>query len=881
MTLDPPGAAIRLLRFALPPDEAASIAGDLTELFADRVDRGAKWNAIWFWSAALVIVLRLAIAGVGGAPRERGRRLMLDRLWTAYRQALRRLRYEWRYALGVIVVLAVGIGPAAAMLSIVEKIWLRPLGYADAERLGMVRVGLGQLSNHPGLALSEVLDLRRTNTVFDAVEAEARRFELSLGSGESMRPVSAVGVTPGLLPMLGVSPAIGRTFTDADAKAGDAAPVLIDYGLWQSSFGGAVDIAGRRVQLNGRATEIIGVLPRGFTLITGRSVPEPIDVYTPLAIREHRNFWGFPTIVRLKPNVSYEAANAALANLSNELSRQYPVAYGTTGVRMSVRPLKDDLIRDTRPALRAALAAVLLLLLVAVADAAALIIARLTVRERELAVRSAIGAGRSALALDVLVESVLLSVSAAILGSALAAACVAGARALVPHTVPRWSDITLGWELVAYSTAFSLAGLFASGLIPLWKVSRASSSWQTLRGATPQGGGATGATSRLVLAGAQIALTVVLGFGAMQLVRSAEHLRRVNLGFDPNVLTFRTPIDPATFNTPVKGARLYEQARDRLKNLSGVTAAGAISHLPLTGSFLTDSYSTDLSKVPAWDQPTANYYAITPGYFAAMRIPLLAGRDVTDADDQSGRHLIVVDESLARSTFGSVPRAIGRTLKLGWGIPDSQVVGVVGQVRGIDVTRDVRPQIYVPFGVFPFTPMHMIVRAAGDPARVADAARAAVAQLGTGRAMSAFVVLTDHVAAATSTLRSVTDLVAALAISAGLLSAGGLYTVIAYLVYQRRRSTAIRSALGASPAQLLWLHLRVSNRVLAVALPISLLLAAAAAPLFSALLYGVAERDVASLALAAGIATAVSLVSTLLPVRRAVRVDPVSVLRAD
>ena len=240
---------------------------------------------------------------------------------------------------------------------------------------------------------------------------------------------------------------------------------------------------------------------------------------------------------------------------------------------MSVSSLKDDLIRDTRPALRAALGAVLLLLLVAAADAAALIIARLILRERELAVRSAIGASRAALALDVLIESVLFfSLSAAILGSALAAACVAGARAVVPHTVPRWSDITLGWELLAYSTAFSLASLFASGLIPLWKVSRPSSSWRAPRGSTAQGGGATDATSRLVLAGAQIALTVVLGFGAMQLVRSAQHLRRVNLGYDPNVLTFRVPIDSAAFDSPLKSARLYEQARDRLGGeLAGVS----------------------------------------------------------------------------------------------------------------------------------------------------------------------------------------------------------------------------------------------------------------------------------------------------------------------
>jgi ABC-type antimicrobial peptide transport system permease subunit len=467
MTADPPRLAIVLLRAALPAPDADAIAGDLTEVFTARADGGRSLNALWFWSAALAVVLRFALAGVRADRREARRRAMFDRVWTGYRQSLRRLRFEWRYAVGVVVVLAIGIGPAAAMLSIVEKVSLRPLGYAHAERLGIIRVGLGQLTSHPGLALSEILDLRRTEGLFEGVEAEARRFELSLGSGPSMRPVSAIGVTPGLLPMIGVSPALGRTFTDADAKAEPAAPVMIDYGLWQSSFGGSPDIVGRRVLLDGRSTEIIGVLPRGFTLVTGRSVPEPVDVYTTLLVREHRNFWGFPTIVRLEPGVSYEAANAALENLSQKLSQEYPVEYGSTGVRLAVTPLKDDLVRDTRSALRAALAAVLLLLLVAVANATALVIARLKVRERELAVRSAIGAGRAALAVEVLMESVILGVAAAVVGSAIAGLCVAGARALVPHTVPRWRDITLGWELVLYSGGFALAGLFVAGLVPL------------------------------------------------------------------------------------------------------------------------------------------------------------------------------------------------------------------------------------------------------------------------------------------------------------------------------------------------------------------------------------------------------------------------------
>ncbi len=687
-----------------------------------------------------------------------------------------------------------------------------------------------------------------------------------------------------MLHLLGVAPILGRPFNDGDATQtrgpATVGRVLVDYEFWQSRLGGADDVIGRQILLNARPTEIIGVLPRGFALPTGRGTPEPIDCYQPFALQDNRNFWAYSTLTRLEDGVTFAQANSAVTALAGRLRTAHPKEYSDGRLEFRVSPLLDDMVRQTRPALRAGVAGVLLLLLIAVANATALVVARLKTRARDLAMRSAIGASRGALVFEVLAESAILSVCGALVGALLAAAGVEAARRLVPHSVPRWNEIAMGWRVVADAGGLALVGLFVSGLIPVWKVSRGAP-WQALREGAAAGGRVESARPRLLLVGTQVALTVVLAFGAVQLVRSARHLTDVRPGFDPNVLTLRVPFDFTRFQTPADQAGLYQRVRDRLRELPGATAVGAVSHLPLSGAFLTDAYTADLTKEPGWDQALANYYAVTPGYFAALHIPIRQGRDFTDAEDAQGQHLVVVDESLARAAFPGVDNVVGRTLRLGWGIPDSTIIGVVGSIRGIDLTRDVRPQIYAPYGTFPYGPMNLTVAASGDPGQLADAARAAVADVGTGRAVSGVAVLADNVTAATATLRAITDLVALLAISAGLLSTVGLYSVLAFIVHERRRATAIRSALGASPARLVWHHLRTSGGVVLVALVAGGVLTAAAAPALSSLIFDIGTRDALSLALALLAAGVAGTLGSVVPIRRAARVDPVSVLRGD
>ena len=872
---DPPRLAVRLLHRSLPPGERDAVVGDLLELFDSR----RRLKRTWFWGQAILFAVTAAGLRVT-AVSSTTRGSIMRRGVSGFLQALRRLRHDGRYAASVACILAIGIGPAAAMLSVVTRVLLRPLDYVEPERLALLRVDLGQLRGHPGLSPAEAIDMRASG-LFENVEAQMRLAEVSLGPPHQLVSLSLLTITTGMRPMLGVGPVMGRVFTEDDMPAGPAAAtaptrILIDYTTWQTHFGSDRSVIGRLVQINGRAAEIIGVLPPGFRLATGRAVPQRVDVYMPLRLRDMRNAWQFPTLARLKRGTTVAQVQAGLDALSANLKRAYPEFYDGE-LRFTVTPLLADMTRTIRPALRAATAAVLLLLLIAFANATALVVARLRARESEFAIRTAIGATPGMLATEVLLECGALAAAGAVIGGALAAATVVGIRAIIPRTVPRWEGIGIGWDVITFAAALALAGLVIAGLLSVAQILRAAPQ-SALRSGSVQGGGNPRATSRLLLVGGQIALTVALAFGCVQLLRSAAHLRRVDLGFDPAVATFRVPYDFQRYRTPGARAELYQRIRDRVRQVPGVTDVGIVTHLPLSGATMMDGYQADLSREVSFEQ-SANYQAVTPGYFAALRIPIVEGRDFTDVEDATSQPVVVVDQTLARTVFPGERQVVGRMLRLGWGLPNSRIVGVVGHVRSIDVGREVRPQIYTPMGNLFQQSGSVCVRAQGHPLALSAAITAAINDAGPGRAVSHVAMLSDNVQAATSALVSVTTLVTALAASAGLLSAAGLYLVVSFLVFQRRRMTAIRSALGASRRQVMWVHYRTTVLVMAVALPLGVLLAALGGHLLSDLAYGVATRDLLSLGSALAVATVAGLLGTYVPVRRAVNTNIVQVLR--
>jgi len=654
---------------------------------------------------------------------------------------------------------------------------------------------------------------------------------------------------------------------------------MLDFTTWQTQFGGDPSVVGRLIQINGRATEVVGILPNGFRLITGRASPQRIDIYTPLRLTDFRNSWMYPTLVKLRPGTTFEQTQAGLDTLSASIKRQHPAFYSDGDLRYTVHPALEDMTRATKPALRAAAAAVLLLLTIALANATALVIARQRACARDFAIRAAIGASRGALITQVLVESVLLAAGGAAGGAVLAIFAIVGVREIIPRTVPRWDHIVVGWDVVLYPAALSLAGLVVLGLLPIWTILR-TAPWETLRSGSVQGGREEGTASRLALVGAQVALTVVLAFGCTQLIRSAARLSKVDLGFDPNVVTVRVPYDRQKFPRPPQRAELYQRIRDRVRDLPGVTAVGVATHIPLSGQTMMDGYEADLSKEPSFEQ-SANYQAVSRGYFEALRIPIVQGRDFTDQEDAQGQPVVIVDETLVRTVFAGERQVIGRTLRLGWGLPNAQIVGVVGHARSIEIGRAVRPQIYAPIGnLFPGGGAGIVtVRGSGDPRALVPSISEAIREVGPGRAISNVTMLSDNVSAATSTLVAVTVLITSLAFSAALLSATGLYLVIAFVVHERRRSTAIRTALGASRQQVMWHHFKTSGAVLVAALPAGVLLSLAAAPFVSDLVYGVGHRDWRSLSAAVAIAAAAGVLGTYVPVRRAARANVLKVLR--
>jgi putative ABC transport system permease protein len=756
----------------------------------------------------------------------------------------------------------------------------------------MLRIDLGQLSGHPGLSPAEAIDLRKSG-LFASVEVETRLTEVSYGPPDHLVAFRQINFTTGMLPMLGVSPVIGRNFTEDDIPQRPAPPppgtppappaprvqrILLDYAAWQTYFGGDRSVIGRVIQINGGPSEIIGVLPDNFRLATGRAVPQRVDVYGAIRLTDFRNAWQYPTLAKLKPGSTFAEVQAGLDTLAPALKKQYPEFYDGR-LRFTATPVLDDITKDSRPALGAATGAVLLLLVIAFANATALVVARLKGRESDLAIRAAMGASRAQLVADVLAEATVLAAGGLIVGGLFAVAAVAGIREVMPRTVPRWEEIAVGWDVLLYAGGLSLAGLFASGLIPLWKNAHDSTA-QTLRAGSVQGGKAEGTLSRLLLVGSQIALTVVLAFGCLQLARSASALRHVNLGYDPNVLTLQVPLDFRTYGPPEKRAGLYQRIRDRVKLVPGVTSVGVVTHVPLSGSTMMDGYQADLSKEPSFDQ-SANYQAVTPGYFDTLKIPILQGRDFTDQEDAQHQNVIIVDETLVRTVFPGETNVLGRTLRLGWGLPNAQIVGVVGHARTIEVGRAVRPQIYAPISNLFQSVGIVTVRATGNALALAPAIVRAIDEVGPNRAVANVAMLSDNVKAATSTLIAVTELVTFLALSAGLLSAAGLYLVIAYVVHQRRRATAIRAALGASRTQVIWEHGRTSANVICMAVPVGAGLALVIAPMLGTLVYGVSPRDPVSLAVAVVGAVFAGIAGTYVPVLRAANANIVKILRGD
>jgi predicted permease len=810
-----------------------------------------------------------------------------------------------------VLTLALGIGANTAIFSVVNAVLLRPLAYKDSTSLVNIW-GKLETDGIPQNWISEpeYWDLIDRNESFSQIGAYALGGNANLTRADAGPvQVSSAGVTAGVLPMLGVTPMLGRTFTADEDQPGNSHFVLLSYALWQSQFAADPSIVTKSIQLDGEAYSVVGVLPRNFSL-GGKE-----DVWTPLglnrAMPNGRGAHYLRVVARLKPGVNSAQASAALARFADYLRTTYPAFYGhgnDKGFSMFMVPVKEQLVAKLRPALLVLLGAVAFVLLIACANVANLLLAHASSREKELAVRSALGAGRARLIRQLLTESLILALAGGVLGLVLAYGGVGALRSLVPANTPRMDEVHLDPLVLAFTFAISLfTGLFF-GLAPAWHIARTDLR-ETLNEAG-RGASAAGGTRRLrgVLVVSELALAVLLLVGAGLLIRSFSRLLDVSPGFQTqHLLTLELSLPNKAYPDGAPVQNFFTQLVARIKTVPGIQSAGAVSEMPLTANttsgsvFFEDTSIPDIPRLPELlNLPfmEIDQRAATPGYFSAMQIPLVRGRIFSDADNASAPLVAVVDANFAHR-FWPHGDAIGQRVAIDTvPVPGADpnvlsknprwrtIVGVVGHVKHYGLDTEGREQIYLPhnqplYGVFVPRDMTLAVRTSLDPASITSAIREQVAALDKDLPLYNIATMEQLVSTSVAQPRLNLSLLVAFAALALVLSAVGVYGVMAYAVTQRTHEIGIRMALGALPSDVLRQVLAEGGRLAAAGVALGLIAALALTRLMASLLFGVKPTDPITFIAVAATLVCVALAACYIPARRATRVDPIIALRYE
>jgi predicted permease len=820
---------------------------------------------------------------------------MMDTLRHDLRYTIRSLRQRPGFTALIILTLALGIGATSAIFSVVRGVLLRPLPYQDPEGVVLLHT---RLDGVPGRALSvpEFLDLRDQPRAFTRVAAYADGSLTLTGSGTPER-LDAGFVTADALPLLGVSPARGRGFAADDDLPGRPPVVVLSDGLWRRRFGADPDIVGRTLILDDVPTTVLGVMPPGFQLPTHYAGP-PMQLWSLLQLdpafdRSERGWHWLSAMGRLRPGADTEGAGRETAAVAAGMLERHPTEYDTE-FTMSVTPAIETLVGDIRPVILVLMGAVGLLLLIACANVASLFLARAEARQREIAVRAALGARARHIVRQLLTESAVLALAGGLLGLLVA---MWGVRALVaaaPPTLPRIGTIELDGWVLAFTAVVTLTTGLLFGLTPALQAAHPDLSGALTEGGRGGSAGLRRQRFRRGLVVGQIALALVLVAAAGLLIQSFARLRGVDPGFVPErLLTARVELSPVRYETNEKIRAFYQRLVSRLEAIQGVRSAAMVKGLPLAQPELGDwsfvqegKYSIPV-KQSEWTQ--AWWQVISPEYFETMRIPVLQGRGI-DPDDRLGAPgVVVINRTLARQVWPE-GNALGQRILMGGGATDSiwrTVVGVVGDVRQQGLDAQPRPEIFLPHAQFPAgtgTPLRsllMALRTEGDPMLLTGALRATVAELDPDLPVVEIQTMEEALGAWAAERRLTMMLVAAFATLALALGAVGVYGVMAHLVVQRTREIGIRIALGAVPREILTLVLSQGAWLAGLGIVAGLLGAVAATRLLTSLLFGVEPTDPATFVATAAALAAVAAIASVLPALRAVRTDPVDALRAE
>ncbi len=808
----------------------------------------------------------------------------LDDVARDVRFALRTLRKSPGFVVVAVLCLSLGIGANAALFSVLNAVLLRPLPYAQPERL--VRVFETQPARGPNwtgsVSWPNFVDFREQAKSFEHLVAyQVAGMNLSGQAGPSQR-VRASFATEGFFEALRPRLLLGRPFTPEEHVRGKEHVAILSERAWEERFGRNPAVLGKTLTLDGSPYEIVGVAADAFRFPPQGDRSDLFAPYVPQPRQETARGSHYLFVLgQLGAGATLESANAELKQIAARLAEAYPQQQG--GRSASVASFTEVLVGFFRPALLLLLGAVALVLLIACANVANLLLARGAARRQEVALRLALGASRARIVGQLLVESLILALGGAALGVLIAQWGLAALKPLAQRALPMVETLSLDLRVLAFLAGISLISAVLFGWVPALQATRLD-----LRAGMSEATRATGSGSarrfRSALVVSELALSLVLLVGAGLLLRGFSELIATPSGMEPSgVLTARLSVPPAKFAERPISSELLFPSLERARALPGVTHAGAISLLPIQAAWVNGDYALEGAPKPEpGKEPQAEYRVSTPGVFKALGIPLLAGREFTEQDGEEGSLGILVNRALEKEAFHG-ESAVGKRLLLdGTPIP---ILGVVGDVRQAGLDRAPMPEIHVPYRWKEVaawtTDMTLVVKTPLPPLSLAPSLREAVASVDPQQPLYDVLTLEEVIVRSTSNRRLNLILLGSFAAIALLLSAAGLYGVLAYLVAQRTQEIGVRMALGAQATDVIRMVMKEGGRLAALGIALGLAGALALGRLIESLLFSVSVRDPATLAVVPAVLAAVALVACYLPARRAARVDPVLAIKAD
>jgi predicted permease len=804
------------------------------------------------------------------------------------RYALRMLAKNPGFTIIAVLTLALGIGANTAIFSVVNGVMLNPLPYPQPNRLvSMYRKVFGfEQGSVPYLSFQDWQKQNRTTEAMASYRDD--NYNLT-GMGEAER-VHVGQVSAEFFPVLGEKPIMGRFFNPDDDRPGASPVIVLGEGFWKRKFGGAPDVLGKTILLNGIGYTVIGVVRDNFKIFTEGQVFVPIGQWNDPTFRDRTISMGMDVVARLRPGVTVAQARADMDSVAREQAIDYPNSNGGMGI--TTIPLLQDLVGNRKPTLLILLGAVGFVLLIACVNVANLLLARATGRARELAIRLALGATQGRIIRQLLTESILVALAGGVLGLAIAAWGTGAMLKLLPAALPRMDEIGIDGRVLAFTFGASLLAGILFGLAPALKISRTD-----VQVSLKEGGRSVVRTrnrAQGVLVVAEMAMALVLLVGAGLMIRSVAQLWRVKPGFDPrNAVEFSIALAPDKTSEAPKIRATYRQLLEGLETTPGVEAASLLAgSLPLKGGDSDFPFWLEGQPKPAIESQMslALWYATTPNYLKAMRIPLLRGRYLTAQDNETAPSVMVIDEEFARQYFGG-ENPVGKHVNIDMLNVSPEIVGVVGHVKhwGLDEsTRPVHAEMYLPFMQISdkFLPLvvngaTVVVRTKGAPAAALGAIREEVSKLDSRQVMYDAMTMEEVVTRSVRAQRFSMILLGAFASLALLLASIGIYGVISYLVGQRVNEIGIRMALGAQRKDILRMIVGEGARLAAIGSGIGILAALGLTRLMASQLYAVSVTDPITFTGVSIILVGVALFACYIPARRAMRLDPMVALRYE